>query len=78
MADILTIGAAVQRAKSDGLPVSEFSVRCWVRSGKIPVRRIGKKSLLFYPHLVRYLTCEDGADNTPATQLATGIRRIEV
>lgn len=78
MADVLTIGEAVRRARADGLCISEYSLRCWVRSGRIPVRRIGPKSLLFYPHLVRYLQCADGSDNAPATPLVTGIRPVSL
>lgn len=77
MPNVVTIREAVQRAKTDGLPVSEYSLRMWIRSGAIPTRKVGQKSLLFYPNLVRYLQCEDGADNTPATVAAApGIRRV--
>lgn len=77
MPNVVTIREAVQRAKADGLPISEYTLRQWVRTGAIPTRKVGQKALLFYPNLVRYLQCDDGADNTPATQVAaTGIRRI--
>ena len=77
MPNVVTIREAVQRAKTDGLPVSEYSLRVWIRTGAIPVRKVGQKALLFYPHLVRYLQCEDGADNQPATvEAAPGIRRV--
>lgn len=77
MPDVLTIREAVQRAKTDGLPVTEYTLRRWIKTGAIPVRNVGNKALLFYPNLVRYLQCEDGADNTPATVAAApGIRPI--
>lgn len=64
MADVVTIREAVQRAKSDGLPVSEHALRQWVKTGAIPARKVGQKALLFYPNLVRYLigaiTMKDG------------------
>ena len=79
MADVVTIREAVQRAKSDGLPVSEHALRQWVKTGAIPARKVGQKALLFYPNLVRYLQCEDGADNTPAAVAAApGIRRVDM
>ena len=59
MADMLTIRQAVQRAKEEGLPVSEYSLRQWVRSGAIPSRKAGSRALLYYPNLVRYLRCDD-------------------
>ena len=78
MADVVTIREAVQRAKADGLPISEYTLRHWVRTGAIPTRKVGQKALLFYPNLVRYLQCEDGADNTPATVAVSGIRRVDM
>lgn len=79
MPNVVTIREAVQRAKADGLPVSEYTLRHWVRTGAIPTRKVGQKALLFYPNLVRYLQCEDGADNTPAMVAgATGIRLADL
>lgn len=74
MADVLTIREATQRAKREGLPVSEYSLRGWVKTGAIPVRTVGSKVLLYYPNLVTYLRCDDGADNT-ASQ---AIRKVDL
>ncbi len=76
MPNVVTIREAVQRAKADGLPVSEYTLRQWVKNGSIPVRMAGNKILLFYPNLVSYLQCEAGCDNNPATTTGNGIRRI--
>ena len=79
MPNVLTIREAVQRAKCDGMPISEYTLRHWVRTGAIPTRKVGQKSLLFYPNLVKFLQCEDGADNTPpSTVAASGVRRVNV
>lgn len=78
MADVLTIKEAVHRSKVEGLPVSEYTLRRIVKSGLVPIRRVGQKTLLYYPNLVRYLTCADGADNTPAVVVPTGIRRVDL
>lgn len=79
MPNVLTIRETVQRARADGLPISEYTLRQWVRTGAIPTRKIGQKALLFYPNLVRYLQCEDGCDNAPATVAAApGIRRVDL
>lgn len=79
MAEVVTIREAVQRSKADGMPVSEYTLRHWVKSGAIPVRKVGQKVLLYYPNLLRYLQCEDGKDNQPAIVAAIpGIRRIEI
>ena len=60
MADMLTIRQAVDRARQEGIPVSEYTLRRWVKSGAVPVRVAGSKQLLYYPNLVRYLQCVDG------------------
>ena len=79
MPDVLTIREAVQRAKEEGLCVTEYALRQWVRSGAIPTRKVGQKALLFYPNLVRYLQCEDGCDNKPTTVTAfQGVRRVDL
>ena len=79
MPDVVTIREAVQRARTDGMPVTEYALRRWIKTGAIPSRNIGTKVLLFYPNLVRYLQCEDGADNIPATVAAApGIRRVDM
>lgn len=79
MASVMTIREAVQRSKADGMPVSEYTLRRWIKSGAIPVRKVGQKALLYYPNLIRYLQCEDGKDNQTARVAETpGIRRIEI
>ena len=79
MPNVVTVREAVRRAKSDGLPVTEYTLRRWIKTGAIPVRNVGSKALLFYPNLVRFLQCEDGADNAPATmETVQGIRRVDM
>ena len=70
MGNVVTIRGAVARAKAEGLPVSEYTLRGWIRAGVIPVRHAGSKMLLYYPNLVRYLQCEDGGDIAPAPMVA--------
>jgi len=77
MGNVVTIRGAVARAKADGLPVSEYTLRGWIRTGLIPVRHAGCKTLLFYPNLVRYLQCEDGGNIIPATQRAGSTKGLQ-
>ena len=65
MADVLTIPAAIKRAHAEGLPVTEYSLRAWVKSGALPVRRIGRKSLIYWPNLRSFLACDGGGDIPP-------------
>lgn len=78
--EVLTIRESVQRAQAEGLPVSEYSLRRWIKAGELPVRMIGKKALVFYPTLVSFITCENGTGDNPkpATMEAGGIRRLGV
>lgn len=60
---ILTIKETVERAKARGMPISEYTLRRAIRSGAIPCRIIGKKYLIAWQNVERWLNCEDGADN---------------
>ena len=50
MRDVLTIREAVQRSKDEGVPVSEYTLRRWVKIGAIPTRQAGTKTVS-YTHL---------------------------
>lgn len=74
--DINTVPKLAQRAKADGLPASEYTIRRLIKTGAIPARYIGPKPVASYSALVRYFSCMDGCDNAPVTVAAPGIRRI--
>ncbi len=77
--NVLTVREAVQRARDDGLAVSEYSLRQWIKAGKLPIRQAGQKTLLYYPNLVHFIQCEDGGDNIPKPAVYLGgIRRVGV
>ena len=78
MPDVVTIRQAVERSKADGLPVTEYTIRRWIKTGAIPVRTVGSKVLLYYPNLQKFLRCEDGADNVPAVGAVNGIRPVDM
>lgn len=50
-------------AKEDGIPMSEYGLRLLIHQGKIPVRKIGAKNLIFYKNVLDYLSCINGCDN---------------
>lgn len=75
--EINTIKGTAERSKREGFDLSEYTLRRAVREGKIPCRIVGKTYLLAWPNVVRWLMCEDGADNVPIVENG-GIRRIEV
>ena len=74
MPNVVTIKEAVQRAKSEGLPISEFSLRRWIETGAVPVRKAGSKMLLYYPNLVDFLTCANGGDIRPLLEDNNDVR----
>ena len=79
MADMCTIRQTIERLKTDGLPLSEYSLRLLVKRGAIPVRYAGQKALIFYPNVLDYLKCTDGCDNMSAAVAATnGIRQVKL
>lgn len=79
LADIGTVPQHTKRAKSEGIPISEYTIRRLIKQGIIPARYIGNKPVFSYTALLRYLSCEDGADNKPATVMPlSGIRRIDL
>lgn len=63
MANVLTVRATVQRSKAEGLPISEYMLRLWIKQGKIPVRYAGAKQLVYWPNVADFLTCSNGSDN---------------
>ncbi len=79
MPDMLTVPATIKRAKAEGLPVTEYSIRTWIKSGALPVRRIGRKSLIYWPNLLSFLICERGGDIPVQSEKAGGygaVRRL--
>ena len=65
MADVLTIRAAVARAKEDGLPVSEYTLRGWIKAGRVPVVYAGTRALVYYPNILQYIKTGDPVQTSP-------------
>ena len=57
--EVLSIRQTVKRACQEGYHISEYSLRKWVRSGAIPVRRAGNKILIYYPNIILFLQGRD-------------------
>lgn len=76
MSDVCTIREATARAKNEGMHISEHAIRHWVKTGAIPSRKIGVKSLIFYPNLLRYLQCEDFNSELAPTPEIPGIHPV--
>lgn len=74
---ILTIQETVVRARNSGMPISEYTLRRALRSGAIPCRTVGRKYLIAWPNVERWLMCSDSADNSPGSA-ESAIRYISV
>lgn len=77
MGDMLTIRETVARANTEGLRLSEYTLRRWIRTGQLPARSTGRKMLLFYPNVMNFIRCADGQDNLPPPQPVGGIRPVD-
>ena len=74
MAEMLTIRDTANRAKAEGLPISENALRNWVKQGKVPAVLAGKKQLIYYPNLIRFLTCSASGPADPSQVAASNWR----
>ena len=71
--DVNTIHETAERLKAEQIPVTEYTHRRWVRSGKIPAAHCGAKALVFYPNVLAYIQRGDAAEMVQNG----GIRRVE-
>lgn len=55
MADVLSINETLKRARAEGIPLPETALRRWVKNGEIPAVYAGRKCLLFWPNVVRFV-----------------------
>lgn len=77
MADMVSVKEAVKRARADGMPISEYCLRRWIKTGEVPVRFVGRKALVYYPTLMAFMRCENGGDNPkPVMKENTGKIRL--
>ena len=79
MRQMLNIRESIKQCETDGLTVSEYSLRLWIKQGKVPYVTAGRsKVLIYYPNLVHFLQCGYAGDSAPATVVSgPGIRRID-
>lgn len=73
--EVAGIKATAQRLTSEGYPITEYSLRRAVKEGRIPAREVGRKVFVSYTNVLKWLTCENGQDNTPPAA-AGGIRPV--
>ena len=74
---IFTIQETVKRSKQLGMPITEYTLRRALHTGAIPCRVVGRKYLIAWENVEKWMLCLDGSDNKP-TQCSSGIRQIIV
>ena len=55
MADVATINETLKRARAEGIPLPETALRRWVKSVEIPAVYSGKKALIYWPNIVKFV-----------------------
>ena len=61
--NVMTIRETVQRSREEGIPISEYAVRKWIKDGKLQTTYTGKKALIYWPSFVRTI-CGLDSDST--------------
>ena len=73
--EVLNIKETVTRARNNGMPVSEYTVRRAIHLGQLPCRIVGKTYLITWTNFVNWITCADNADNTALSNQDPEIRK---
>jgi hypothetical protein len=53
--DVLSIAKTAERCNAEGIPLSEKALRHFVKSKAIPAIQTGKKALLFFPNVRKFV-----------------------
>lgn len=73
--EVAGIKETARRLTSEGYPITEYSLRRAVKEGRVPAREVGRKVFVSYTNVLKWLTCENGQDNTPPPATG-GIRPV--
>ena len=65
MNEIQNIQDTLRSAHENGIPLTEYTLRRAIRSGALPCRIVGRTYFISWSNVMKWLMCEDGADNTP-------------
>lgn len=74
--DFLTVSGALKRAKAENLPVTEYALRRWIRTGALPARKINRKAIIYWPRLLDFLSCADEVGNDRSDDDSSGFGLI--
>lgn len=75
--DLLSIHNTALRCKSEGIPLSEKSIRRFVKDGTLVSVKTGKKVLIFYPNVQQLIQSGNNYLETPSHNNTGTIRKIQ-
>ena len=81
MNDIQNIQDTLQSAHENGIPLTEYTLRRAIKSGALPCRIVGRTYFISWSNVMKWLMCEDGADNAPLpsnTSSENKVRKIAI
>lgn len=61
--EILKIKDIVDRAKENGMDVSQYTLRRAIKQGKLPCRIVGRTYLISWNNFISWVSCEESCDN---------------
>lgn len=74
--DMLTIAKTAERCKADGIPLSEKSLRRFVKDASLPSTHTGKKALIYFPNVLEFV--KRGNNHCEQQKPVENIRPIKV
>lgn len=60
-----TIHQTAERCKAEGLGVTEWALRGWVKSGQLRHVKAGKKALIYWDNLISFLESGEESGGKP-------------
>lgn len=74
MAELCTVRQTAERAKTEGLGVTETALRSWIASGALAFVPVGNRRLIYWPTLLDFLAHGETVDNAPRPMYGRGSR----
>lgn len=58
--DVLSIAKTAERCRIEGIPLSQKTIRRFVKDGTLPAIQTGKKALLYFPNVRKFVADGNG------------------
>lgn len=74
MMELATVNQTAERARTEGLGVSETALRAWLADGKLAFVPVGNRKMIYWPTLLSFLEKGVTMDTTPRPMYGPGSR----